>query len=77
MVRELRRHATVLPGGKIEVSDPALPVGRTVEVVVRHDSPEENRSILQIINGGPNERLFSTPEEVRAYLEEEKASWDR
>lgn len=77
MVRELRRQATVLPGGKIEVSDPALPVGRTVEVVVRHDSPGESRSILQIINGGPNKRLFNTAEEVKAYLDEEKASWDR
>ena len=77
MVRELRRHATVMPGGKIELSDPELPVGRTVEVVVRHDSPDESRSILQIINGGPRDRLFNTPEEVKAYLEAEKASWDR
>lgn len=77
MVRELRRRATVMPGGRVEVSDPELPVGHTVEVVVLHDSPNENPSILQILNSGPKDRLFNTPEEVRAYLEEEKASWDR
>ncbi len=77
MVRELRRRATVMPGGRIELSDPELPVGHSVEVVVLHDSAEKGPSILQIINGGPKERLFTTPEDVEAYLQEEKASWDR
>ncbi|MCY4575567.1 MAG: hypothetical protein OXC55_03025 [Chloroflexi bacterium] len=77
MVRELRRRATVMPGGRIELSDPELPVGHSVVVVVLHDSPEKSSSILQVINGGPKERLFKTPEDVEAYLQEEKASWDR
>ena len=35
MARELHLKAEVLPGGKIEVTDAELPVGQTVEVVVR------------------------------------------
>ena len=77
MVRELHLRATVLPGGKIEVTDAELPVGQTVEVVVRHESGGESRSIMEILNSGPERRLFQTAEEVKAYLDEEKASWDR
>ncbi len=35
MALELRLTAEVLPGGRIEVADAGLPVGETVEVVVR------------------------------------------
>ena len=35
------------------------------------------RSIMEILNSGPERRLFQTAEEVRTYLMEEKASWDR
>ena len=36
MQKVLHIKTTVLPGGKIEIVDPGLPVGETVEVVVRH-----------------------------------------
>ena len=77
MVRELHLRAEVLPGGRIEVTDAELPVGQTVEVVVRHESGGESRSIMEILNSGPERRLFQTADEVKAYLDEEKASWDR
>ena len=32
---------------------------------------------MEILNSGPERRLFQTAEEVTAYLAEEKASWDR
>ena len=35
MARELYLKAEVLPGGRIEVVDAGLPVGETVEIVVR------------------------------------------
>ena len=35
------------------------------------------RSIMEILNDGPERRLFQTAEEVKAYLSEEKASWER
>ena len=37
---------------------------------------EQRPSVLEIIDGGPEQRLFETADEVRAYLAEEKASWD-
>ena len=53
-------------------------VGHEVDVVVLHESGvTEGRSIMEILNSGPERRLFQTAEEVTAYLAEEKASWDR
>ena len=31
---------------------------------------------MEILNSGPEHRLFQTPAEVREYLANEKASWD-
>ena len=61
MVRELRLRADVLPGGRIEVMDTELPVGQTVEVVVRQESKVEGRSILEIPNSGPEGTTFRQP----------------
>ncbi len=77
MVRELHLKAEILPGGKIEIVDTGLPVGETVEVVVKQETRARARSILEILNSGPGQRLFETAQEVKAYLDEEKASWDR
>ena len=32
---------------------------------------------MEILNSGPEIRLFQTAEEVKAYLAEKKESWDR
>ena len=77
MQKALHVKATVLPGGKVEIACPELEEGQAVEVVVLHESNEKGRSIMDILNSGPERRLFQTAEEVRAYLDEEKASWDR
>ena len=77
MQKALHIRTTVLPGGKIEIVDDELPVGQTVDVVVRHSSAPESRSIMEILNSGPERRLFRTADEVKAYLEDEKSSWDR
>lgn len=78
MQRVLHQKATVRPGGKLEIVSEELEAGQTVDVVVLHESSvTEGRSIMEILNSGPEERLFQTAEEVKAYLEEEKASWDR
>ena len=59
------------------VSDELEP-GQTVHVVVLHESTNPgNRSIMDILNSGPEHRLFQTADEVKAYLDDEKASWDR
>ena len=77
MQKVFHQKVTVLPGGKVEIVSPELEAGQTVDVVVLHESSVRSRSIMEIINGGPERRLFQTAEEVRVYLAAEKASWDR
>ena len=77
MQKALHVRTTVLPGGRVEFASPELESGQTVDVVVVHKSSVKGRSIMEILNGGPDERLFQTAKEVREYLAEEKASWDR
>ena len=77
MQRVLHQKATVQAGGKVEVVRPELEAGQTVDVVVLHESRARGRSIMEILNSGPDRRLFQNADEVRAYLAEEKASWDR
>ena len=77
MQKALHIRTTVLPGGRIEVVDQDLREGETVDVVVTPSAPTPRRSIMEILNGGPERRLFQTAEEVREYLAEEKAAWDR
>ena len=77
MQKALHIRATVPPGGKVEFANPELEAGQTVDVVVLHESSLKGRSIMEILNSGPERRLFQTADEVRAYLAKEKASWDR
>lgn len=77
MQKVLHQKAIVQPGGKVEFSSSELEVGQTVDVVVLHESGSPGRSIMEILNSGPEHRLFRTGEEVKAYLAEEKSSWDR
>ena len=46
-------------------------------MVVLHEAGGRGRSIMEILNSGPESRLFQTAEEVKAYLAEKKESWDR
>ena len=77
MQKVLRMKTTVQPGGKVEIASPELEAGQTVDVVVLHESSQKGRSILEILNSRPERRLFQTAEEVKSYLAEERASWDR
>ncbi len=77
MQKALHVRTTVLPGGKIEIVDEVLPVGESVDVVVRHSSASLQRSAVDILDEAPGHRLFKTAEEVESYLKDERASWDR
>jgi hypothetical protein len=77
MQKALHIRTTVQAGGRVEFASPDLEAGQTVDVVVLHKPSVRARSIMEILNSGPERRLFQTAEEVKAYLEEEKASWDR
>ncbi len=70
---------TILPGGKIEITDPNLPTGESVEVVVFLPEPgKENRqSAVDVLSQAPGHRLFKTSDEVDSFIHGERGSWDR
>jgi hypothetical protein len=78
MATVIRVQATVLPGGRIEVIDPKLPVGRAVEVVVSVPEAAPPRDILAFLDSLPPSTR--TPEEWaerERQIQEEKDSWER
>ena len=77
MQKVLHLKTTVLPGGRIEIVDQELPVGESVDVVVRHSPESPPRSAVDILAEAPGQRVFKTAEEVESYLKEERESWDR
>lgn len=76
MRKALHLKATVQPGGKIEIVDRQLPVGKTVEVMVWSRPDTSSQSAYQIISEAPGGLLFKTAREVEANIKEERASWD-
>ena len=77
MQKVLHLKTTVLPGGRIEIVDQELPVGESVDVVVRHSSESPRRSAVDILAEAPGQRVFKTAEEVESYLKDERESWNR
>jgi hypothetical protein len=78
MQTALHIKTTIVEGGKIEISDPQLRLGDTVEVIVLlpEAQRETKRSALDILAEAPGHGLFKTAEEVDAYIREERNSWD-
>lgn len=78
MVGALHRKITVLPGGKIEVTDQALTSGELVDVIILlpATSAMPRRSAIDILAEAPGHRLFKTAEEVDDYLQKEREAWD-
>jgi hypothetical protein len=68
----------VLPGNKIEISTPELPVGNAVEVfvIIKNTSSRSRRSAIDLLDELPGQRLFKTPEEADRYLQEERSAWE-
>ena len=77
MQKALHIRTTVQPGGKVEIVNQELQEGESVDVIISPAPTPSTRSAWQIISEGPEKRLFKTAEEVKAYLAEERASWDR
>ena len=65
-----------LAGGRIEIANPELPVGESVDVPVRRPSDLPHRSAVDILEEVPGQRLFKTPADVESYLNTERASWE-
>lgn len=77
MQKVLHLKTTILPGGRIEIVDQELPVGESVEVVVRHAPESPRRSAVDILAEAPGQRAFKPADEVEVYLKAERESWDR
>ena len=79
MLSALHRKITVLPGGKNEVTDQALPSGELVDVIILLPVPSATprRSAIDILAEAPGQRLFNTVADVDNNLQKEREAWDR
>jgi hypothetical protein len=79
MQSAVRLSAWVKPGGRLEVANDQLPVGKSVDVIVLFSSPPEaaRPSVVDVLAEAPGHLMFQTTEEVDAYLREERDAWDR
>jgi len=76
----LRITTQVLPGKRIEVSDPELEEGASVEVVViaRPTQTGQRRSLVEFLNSlPPGPRSAESWEEKERQFQEERDAWDR
>jgi len=78
MESALRLTTTVRPGGRIEVSDPELPDGACVDLIVLLAplASAPRRSIVDVLAEAPGALLFRTPADVDDYLGEERDAWE-
>jgi hypothetical protein len=69
---------TVLPGHRIEIEAPELPVGAKATVLILwEEQPPRKRPLHEVLADYPGGQLFKSAEEVEAYLREERDSWER
>jgi hypothetical protein len=54
----------------------SLILEKVVEAQYERATKPERRSVLDILRDWPGQRLFKTPAEADAYLQEERDSWD-
>jgi len=80
MQETLRMAATMLPGHRLEIRDPALPEGARVAVMVvlpekQKTQPVSMLTFLESLPAGP--RALPTWDAFERHLREEKDSWER
>ena len=78
-MQALRIDTTVLPGKRIEIETPELPEGTAAEVIVLVPEPRAPAmSMLEFIESlPPGPRLFETPREADAHIQQERDAWGR
>jgi hypothetical protein len=78
METTLHVRTTVLPGHKIELIAPAMPVGNLVDVTVEIAPAAGGRaSVLEILEALPGQSLLKTSRDADEYLKGERDSWER
>jgi hypothetical protein len=75
----IHRESVVGPDGTISLTVPELQPGQRVSITIEPaDTPAtRTRRAIDVINEAPGHLEFQTAEEVDAYLNEERDSWDR
>ena len=85
MIQTVKAKTIVKPGGFIELHSDELPEGASVEVIVLVEDAEgegtegtkkfPKRNLVDLI--GSAKGLFSSVEEIDAFVREERDSWER
>ena len=76
---EISMTTTILPGGKIELSSPEFVAGQQATVLVKIEDEQPHKyTVSQHLaranyHGG---RLFTTADEVDAYIREQRDTWE-
>lgn len=78
MQTAVRVTATVQLGGRVEIADPQLPAGKSVDVIVlfQQEADVSRRSVVEVLAEAPGQLAFHSAEEVDAYIREERDAWD-
>ncbi len=72
----------ILPDGRIDIAAPQLQPGESVDVpILRGHKPAPasmpvRRSAVDILANAPSHRLFNDADQVDAYMEEQRDSWN-
>jgi hypothetical protein len=80
MQSAIRLETTIQPGHRLEISDPALPEGATVEVIVvlpKETAPPRQSMLEFLATLPPGPLLFQTAEEADRHIREERDAWER
>jgi hypothetical protein len=79
MRNAIQVQTTVLPGPRVEITNPNLPVGEQVEVViVLPERPRSGIGVLDFLDALPQgPRSAATWEQIEQNLQAERDSWDR
>ena len=76
MGQTLRQRVIIQPGGRIELQSPELRARDEAEVIVSV-LPGERRDISPLSLIGSGKGLFKSADEVDAYINEQRASWEK
>ena len=76
MGQTLRQRVTIQPGGKIILQSPDLRAGEEVEVIASvMPSAERDLSPLSLVGSGKG--LYKSADDVDAYINSERDSWEK
>ncbi len=76
MVSSLHRSAVVAVDGTLAVCVPELAPGQRVRVTIELESATPARHAIELLEESAGQQLFTTADEVDAYISAERDTWD-